>query len=515
MKMIFKGITTLICSVAFLSVNAQTYKPPVFKDKNRLVKIEKTFPMLDSMFSQYARENHFPSISYGIVIDHKLAHTFYSGTINLKKNISASPLSDYHIASMTKSFTAMAILKLRDEGKLSLDDPIEKYIPQAKGMKTLTADAPLITIRQLLTHHAGFPEDNPWGDRQLGRSDKWLENLYKSGISFSTTPGTGYEYSNLGFATLGLIIRNVTGKTYQEYITSKILKPLGMDHTYWGYEDVPADQLAIGYRYVNGKWVPQPLLHSGAFGAMGGLITTIGDFSKYMIFHLSAWPPRNDAETGPVKRSSVREMQHGWNFSRVWTNEKTARGKDCFILDFYCYGLHQYLNCEGLKIITHSGGLPGFGSQWRILPDYGIGIVVFANRTYAPMGTPLTSAVDSLLVLADLQPRELPASDILEKRKNEIIALLPTWKGAEQSGIFADNFFEDYFISNLEKESTAALAKAGKIVSVSDVSAVNQLRGYFIMHGEQADIKIYFTLSPEPDPKVQAFKLSLMPPEKK
>src|SRR5690348_6850309 len=227
---IYKILSTLLFSIVFLSAMGQSYKPSFFADQNSNAKIAATFTRLDSMFQQHAADKHFPSISYGLVVDGRLVHSFYSGIINFKKNIPASLLSDYHVASMTKSFTAMAILKLRDEGKLSLDDPIEKYIPEAKGMKTVTTDAPLVTIRHLLTHNAGFPEDNPWGDRQLGRSDAYLDSLYATGISFSTTPGTGYEYSNLGFATLGLIIKKVSGKTYQDYITENILKPLGMTH---------------------------------------------------------------------------------------------------------------------------------------------------------------------------------------------------------------------------------------------------------------------------------------------
>jgi CubicO group peptidase (beta-lactamase class C family) len=86
-----------------------------------------------------------------------------------------------------------------------------------------------------------------------------------------------------------------------------------MTHTYWEYTKVPKQQLALGYRWLDGKWVEQPLLHDGSYGAMGGLITTIEDFSKYMGVHMNAWPPRDDAETGPIKRSSVREMQYPWD----------------------------------------------------------------------------------------------------------------------------------------------------------------------------------------------------------
>lgn len=496
----------IFCFISYTAIG-QNYKTPFFEDASRNRKIASTYEKVDSIFSRYASENNFPSVSYGLVVDDRLVHSFYKGRINLEKQLPAGSLSDYHIASMTKSVTAMAILILRDEGKLSLDDPIQKYLPEAKGLKTLTTDAPLITIRHLLTHSAGFPEDNPWGDRQLGRSDAWFDSLYANGISFSTVPETGYEYSNLGFSTLGLIIKKVTGKTYQKYITEKIFKPLGMNQTYWDYEDVPARQLVIGYRYVDGKYVAQPLLHSGSFGAMGGLITTVEDFSKYMALHLSAWPARDGADKGPLKRSSIREMHHGWNFAKLFTGENNARGEDCDIMDFYGYGLHQYLNCEGLKIITHSGGLPGFGSQWRILPDYGIGLVVFGNRTYAPMGALLTKAIDSLLIWADLKPRMIPASAVLEERKQQLVELLPSWKNAESLPIFADNFFDDYFISELRKQSETALKNAGKILSVSKVTATNQLRGYYIMKGEKKNVRIWFSLSPETVPKIQAIRI--------
>lgn len=506
---VLRSIALLLMSIAFYTSNGQGYKPPFFAEADRVEKITSTFPRLDSMLTEYAEKHHFPSLAFGLVVDGRLMHTFYAGEINLEKNIPAGRLSDYHIASMTKSITAMAVLKLRDEGKLSLDDPIDQYIPGAKNLRKLTSDAPLITIRDLLIHTAGFPEDNPWGDRQLGRSDAWLDSLYATGPAFSNVPGLGYEYSNLGYSSLGLIIKKVSGKTYQEYITEHIFKPIGMTQTYWDYEDVPESQLVIGYRYVDGKYVRQPLLKSGSFGAMGGLITTIEDFAKYMEVHLAAWPPRDGAETGPIKRSSVREMHYPWSFARTWTGEKNAYGKDCDILDFYGYGLHLYQNCEGLRIITHSGGLPGFGSQWRMLPDHGIALAVFGNRTYSPMGALLTAAIDSLIVWTGLKPRQLPPSDILEQRKKDLLTFLPDWKNATDSPVFAENFFGDNYLTDLKKNSEEAFKKAGHILSVSDVVPVNQLRGYFILKGEKQNLRVWFTLSPEPLPKIQAFRITV------
>src|SRR5690606_24517894 len=105
-------------------------------------------------------------------------------------------------------------------------------------------------------------------------------------------------------------------------------------------------------------------------------------------------------------------------------------------------------------VVSHSGGLPGFGSHWMILPDYGIGIVALANRTYAPMSSINMQAIDTLIRLSSLKPKPIPVSPILKQRQEELMKLLPQWKGAEKSGLFAENFFDDYKIDSLRKQSS-------------------------------------------------------------
>ena len=488
------------------------YKPAAFTDPDRLKKIEAAYPVIDQLYKDYAEKNHWPGTAYGIVVDGKLVHSGGLGYTDLKNKIVADAQSDFRIASMSKSLTAMAILKLRDEGKLKLDDPAYLYIPEMKGAKYLTKDAAPVTLRNLLTHTAGYPEDNPWGDRQLAASDVELIAIYKKGVSFSTNPGTGYEYSNLGFATLGYIIKKVSGKTYEQYITDNILKPLGMTHTYWEYTKVPKDKLAHGYRWLDGQWVEQPLLHDGAYGAMGGLITTIEDFSKYMAVHLDAWPVRNDPERGPVKRSSVREMQYPWDVNYLTANAKTPTGRPCPNVTAYAYGLRWLKDCDNRIYVGHTGGLPGFGSQWNVMPDYGIGVVVFGNLTYARAGAINAQVLDTLLTISGVEARKLPASAILEQRKKELLKVIGSWDTAKASGIFADNFFLDYFPEKLKKAADEAFAKTGKIIYVSQVVSENQLRGYFIMKGARASIKVSFTLTPENPPLIQEYHLDVVGP---
>jgi CubicO group peptidase (beta-lactamase class C family) len=504
----------LICSlILFLcsaKLFAQSYKPSVFTDPDRMKKIEATFAVIDKIYKDYAEQNHFPGLVYGIVVDGKLVHTGSVGYTELTNKTPATSQSAFRIASMTKNFTAMAILKLRDEGKLRLDDPAYLYIPEMKNMKYLTKDAAPVTIRNLLTHSAGYPEDNPWGDRQLANTDQELVNMYKKGVSFSNDPGLGYEYSNLGFATLGYIIKKVSGKSYEEYISENILKPLGLTHTYWEYEKVPKELLAHGYRWMNNQWVEQPLLHDGSYGAMGGLITTIEDFGKYEALHLSAWPPRDDIETGPVKRSDLREMQYPWDVNGFNTDYKTATGRVYPFVSAYCYGLRWRKYIDGMTAVGHTGGLPGFGSEWTIYPEYGIGVMAFANLTYANAGSINLQVADTLIRLSGIKPRQLPASDILTQRRNELIKLLPDWNNPQATGIFARNFFMDYFQDKLKDEATAIFTKTGKIIDIGEVVPDNQLRGYFIIKGELADIKVNFTLTPENPSLIQEYHIKLV-----
>ena len=490
------------------------YHSAVFTDKERIENIKLAFPAIEKIFKDYADSNHLPGVAYGLVVDGQLIYKGNIGYTDVEKKIPVTSSSLFRIASMSKSFTAMAILKLRDEGKLNLDDPAYFYIPELKNLKYPTADAPHITIRHLLTHGAGFPEDNPWGDRQLADNDKDLMDFIGKQISFSNPPDIAYEYSNLGFALLGKIVTNVSGIRYQDYIKKNIWEPLGMKTTTYEYADVPTDKLAHGYRWLNDKWNEETLLHDtpdGSWGSMGAMISSIDEFASYMAFHLSAWPPNNTMDDGLIKRSSVREMHHPWRVNGFNPNYSFPNGRVCATTTAYCYGLGWMKDCDGKTYIAHSGGLPGFGSQWRIMPDYGIGIISFANRTYSPMGFVNLKILDTIIKIAGLQPMQLPPSTILEQRKNDLIKILPDWNNAAQTGIFAENFFPDYPIDTLKKYAKDLYAKAGKIISVKEVKPENQLRGSFIIEGEKTNIEIYFTLSPENPPLIQEYHIKEVP----
>jgi CubicO group peptidase (beta-lactamase class C family) len=483
-----------------------SYKAPEFENDNRVEKIKQIAPEIEKAMIEHAKGRHIPGIAYGIVVDDQLVIASADGILDVDTKNPSTTTSAFRIASMTKSFTAMAIIKLRDEGKLNLNDPVSKYIPEMSNLEYLTKDSPIININNLLTMTAGFPEDNPWGDRQLDESNEMLIGMIDDGVTFSNAPSFEYEYSNTGYALLGNIVSRVSGKPYQEYIKNNILQPLGMNNTYWEWNNVPKEELAIGYRWEDEQWKLEPMLHDGSFGSMGGLITTIEDFSKYVSFHLSAWPPRSNDDNGPVKRSSLREMQTP-QYPRLYPNARDYNGDTCVLMNGYGFGLGIATYCNDIKRVSHGGALPGFGSNYYFYPEYGIGVMAFGNLTYTgPL--PISKVEQLLFDKGDIQPRKLPISDILAKRKTQVLDLVQNWDANLEKEIIAENFYLDKSRDKRMSQAKQIFAEAGAIVKVDDLTPLNQLRGRFNVQTENGVISMFFTLTPEKEPKVQRLDMS-------
>jgi hypothetical protein len=189
---------------------------------------------------------------------------------------------------------------------------------------------------------------------------------------------------------------------------------------------------------------------------------------------------------------------------------KTVNARSYPFVSAYCYGLRWRQYADGMTAVGHTGGLPGFGSEWTIYPAYGIGVISFANLTYANAGSINIQVADTLLRLSGIKPRQLPPSSILTQRRDELVKLLPEWNNAKASAIFAMNFFMDYFPDKVKAEAKGIFKKAGKITGVGEVVAENQLRGYFIMNGDEANIKVSFTLTPENPALIQEFHIGLL-----
>lgn len=478
------------------------YPPPRFTDLQRTQKLEAAMPRIDAIFRAYAMEKNIPGIVWGVVIDNRLAHVGTFGVRDRVSNGSVTADIAFRIASMTKSFTALAILKLRDEGKLSLEDPVAKWIPEFARMELPTRDTPPLRIRHLLSHSAGFPEDNPWGDRQLSATDSKLDEWLAKGIPFSTPPGTRYEYSNYAFGLLGRVVTKASGIPYEKYMRQEILSKLHMDQTTFEFSDVPAARRAVGYRLKpDGAYQEEPPLPHGVFGSMGGLLTTATDLGKYIAFHLSAWPPRDDTEMGPVRRASVREMAH------LWTPSNLTAGFTKGVLQAsetgYGFGLRVTSDCRFEHIVGHGGGLPGFGSYMAWLPEYGVGMFAMATLTYSGPAEPISRAWDEMLKTGGLRKRELPPTPRQNQMRDHILNLWKHWDDGEARGIASMNLFLDAPVEQRQVEIANLKKEVGECSAASPVLPENWLRGQFNMTCAKGTVGVFFTLAPTQPPAVQ------------
>lgn len=486
-------------------VASPSLPPAAFADPARKAKLLAALPALDRYFAAQLDQRTLPGLAVGVVIDGELVYEkgFGVGDVETKSPVSGD--SVFRIASMTKSFTAMAILKLRDEGRLSLEDPVDKHVPELAPLPYPTRDSARLTIRQLLSHSAGFPEDNPWGDRQLAMTDDELTKMLEKGISFSNAPNLAFEYSNLGFALLGRVVSRVSGVPYREYVTANFLRPLGLTATVFDASEVPKARLTRGYRREDGAFVAEDYLPDGAFNSMGGLYSSVRDMARYAAFHLAAWPPRDDAETGPLRRSSVREMEQAarsWGFAIARGTEDEPAGASAVS---YGFGLVTEETCEFDRAVSHPGGLPGFGSYIFMLPEMGVALVALANLTYAPAPEVVQGAALILAGSGGLEKRAPTPAPALLAARDTIDHLVAGWDDAAVKEAFTASFFLDRPVAKFRAVLEKLRSEHGACKASGAIGAENGLRGTWKLTCERGWIDLGVSLAPTVPARIQSF----------
>ena len=268
------------------------------------------FAAVDDLAEGFQRRGGQPGVAYGIVAEGRLVRSGGWGERWL-----GGPTPDagtvFRIASMTKSFTAAAVLALRDDGRLALDDPAEESVPELRGLALPSPDSPRVSLRHLLTMTAGFPTDDPWGDRQQELPLAEFSAFLARGLSFAWAPGTRFEYSNLGYAILGRVITAATGQPYSEFVRDRLLRPLGLTSSGFEASEFDVGQLACGYRRGPGGWEELVPDGYGAFAPMGGVFSCVTDLARWVSGFTGAFPPGEPGTGGvhPLARSTRREMQ--------------------------------------------------------------------------------------------------------------------------------------------------------------------------------------------------------------
>ncbi|MGY1991618.1 serine hydrolase domain-containing protein [Mycolicibacterium fortuitum] len=466
------------------------------------------FSVVDDIAKQFHDRRRAPGLQIAVLADGEVAHFSGHGVTDCATG--AAPAVDrfFRIASMSKSFTAAAILQLRDRGLLCLDTAVTDYLPWAQGLAGPTEDSPKITVRHCLTMSSGLPGDDPWADRQEEMTQSDFDALLRRPVSGAYAPGTAFAYSNLGYAILGRVVEAIAGRPFVEHVASELLLPLGLTDTAYDYRSVPSERLAQGYRPTpSGEWEPQTFTAPGSFSAIGGLLSTVTDIAKWVAWLAEAFPPRDGNDDRILSRSSRREMQQSYRllpFDVVEEpgerNRLTSKGFP-WGLSGYGYGLFVEADPDVGTVSQHPGGYPGFGSYMGWHQASGLGIVAFANGTYAPVAAPARAALDALLRRREAAAEVLPTEHL--RSAIDLVERVIADPSMLQGPAFADNVLLDIPLAERVAAITAARQAIGEYNGQNEVEVRSPTEAIYRMTGARGAVEVTLSLTPTDPPRIQ------------
>jgi CubicO group peptidase (beta-lactamase class C family) len=308
---------------------------------------------IDGYFQQEVKRGDFPGGALAIVEGDKMVLLSTAGVADLDTHSPVTADTVFCIASLTKSFTAIALLQLKERGLVELDAPVARYLPWFR-----VADEGLgerITLRQLLNHTSGLPTNSHsvvWQDDATIRNSRDLAVRALKDVSLHNPPGARFEYANMNYVVIGRVIEAVSGQSWDDYVAEHIFAPLGMRHTATHVSAVDQRALARPYGPEHG-WLAEAPLQVGDFIApASNILSTVSDMARYASSHLGAGPQLVSSSTlaeahlgGADKGGSVRYSM-GWENERMW----------------------------GLEVIHH-GGTAGHSAQVYLVPERQLAVV--------------------------------------------------------------------------------------------------------------------------------------------
>jgi CubicO group peptidase (beta-lactamase class C family) len=419
---------------------------------------------IDDAAHQVLTVTGVPSASIAVVKDGQVVFTQAYGDARVDPKLAASTTMRYGVGSISKQFTAAAILLLQEQGKLKLDDPVGKYLP------TLTR-ANEVTIRQLLSHTSGYQDY--WPQDYLmpfimkpTTPEKIMDQWARKPLDFE--PGTKWQYSNTNFTIAGAIIEKVSGKPILQFLTDNIFRPLGMHSVIDIDETHPTETDAVGYlRYALGPPRVAPLEGKGWMFAAGELYMTPADLAKWNISMINQTI---------LKPASYKEMQ---------TEVRLKNGEGTH------YGLGVSLFSEqGHRVVEHSGEVSGFVAENIVLPDDKIAVTVLTNQDASSAAGQIGEKITSFLLPS--QPGATSSSADLDRARR-------VFEGLQQGKIDRSQFTDDanfYFTDQALQDFASSLGPLGTIqeftASRTTLRGGMTYRGYRVkIGGRSLSISIY------------------------
>lgn len=354
---------------------------------------------LEAKAAAFVKEHRLPGAAVGVVHGDDLVWFAGVGFADIATRRAPDTSTLYRIASITKTFTGTAIMQLRDEGRLHLDDPLVTYVPELRDAASPFGPIETVTIRRMLSHESGLTGEPPGADWSAPTYEGLIErNLERVGeIGTRVPPNTQQKYSNLAYQLLGEVVARVTGAPYVDHVRSAILQPLGMTNTW--FEPLSDEALARRATGYNAHWLSDELGLADlsiTVWAEGGLWSSVEDLARWISFQFRQdGGPRDRAQV--LAGSTLREMHTArYLGDEDWTE---------------AWGVTWYaIRKDGVTWVQHSGGLHGFDTNVCFDPKERVGAIVLLNGfADAPDLSMALAAMARTAVLAAAPVIEPPA----------------------------------------------------------------------------------------------------------
>ncbi len=383
--------------------------------------------VLDIWIAQRMVDRHVPGLAIAVVFDDELVWSKGYGSRDLETKTPVTPSTPFRIGSVTKLFTATAILQLRDRGELELDDPVSQHLPWFE-VRSPFPDQGKITIRHLLTHTSGLPREAAfpyWTDHIFPSSKQLSEAL--PGQRVIHAPGTQYRYSNLGMALLGEVVAAVSGRPWADFVQTEILRPLAMNDSSAAPDDKLLARRATPYmlRQPDGSRGVFDYYDTGAIGPAANMISTVEDLGRFASLHFR---DGSAEQNGILRASSLREMHRAHFVYPRWTG---GRGLG--------FGIAYR---DGRNFVAHGGWIGGNRTHFLLVPSERIAVIAMIN---ADDGNPYPFSTQAYEVLG---PALLEATAVSGEAPEKKID--PTWQN--YLGSYADPWGWEYEVIILGNE---------------------------------------------------------------
>ena len=359
-------------------------------------------PDIERLAETKVAKYRLPGMALGIIRDQELAWFGGFGAADLDSGKKPTENTIARVASVTKTFTTTAIMQLRDEERLTLEDSLAQHIPEFASARSIRGDVEGVTLRRLLTHRSGLVTESPthgWNDLDFPSREEMLAKLPETGIVIPQD--SAFKYSNLAFGLLGEVVARVADMSYTEYVYANIIEPLGLTSTVFDLTDKLRPNFFVGYNPTPYQDYPEraPYAHLNGLSSAGQLHSTVSDLAKWISFQFQT----DGGDCGGAQvlnERTLAEIQRPQYVEPDWSSGQCLGWRATRV------GNHVYHN--------HGGGIHGFGTQvWFNVPSK-TGIVVFINMWPPHGGLEIAQEALEMVLNADEAAHPVPAKPMFE-----------------------------------------------------------------------------------------------------